>query len=447
MLKFKAWLQESIDPHILGLFRIAFGLFMVYEMIVYFQIGLIKNMFVLPAINFQYDFFRWLKPMPETWLNILLALMLICSILMLLGVFFKWSCRIFALGYAYFLLLDKSIFNNHIYLFILIALLLSFTDAHRTLSILPKSKRVDNIPRWQQFILQLQIMIVYFYGGFAKLKFDWLMNCQPVRYLTEQLPEGGFLTRFAQGEAGIYFLTYGGLFIDLAAPVLLWCKPLRKWAIYIFIIFHSLNALIFPDIGIFPFIMLVSLILFYETSEIPGLNKLWNNKKQKGVRSGPPLESNPDKPRPYLAQILIVYFIFQLAFPLRGYFLPNDMDWTSIGNRFSWRMKVNAKEIDDITFTVYEIGRDLKHQVDLRKYVNDMQILNMAMDPRSVVDFGRMLKGIAAGMGVSDVQILTSLKVRYNGRPSQYFIEPGIDVGNETYSPFQRLDYVVPLHD
>ena len=446
MLKFKTWLQESIDPHILGLFRIVFGLFMVYEMIVYFQIGLIKNMFVLPAINFQYDFFRWLKPMPETWLNILLALMLICSLLMTLGVFFKWSSRIFALGYAYFLLLDKSIFNNHIYLFILIALLLSFTDADKTISILPKAKRVESIPRWQQFILQLQIMIVYFYGGFAKLKFDWLLNCQPVRYLTEQLPDRGFLTSFAQSEAGIYFLTYGGLFIDLAAPVLLWYKPLRKWAIYIFIIFHSLNALIFPDIGIFPFIMLVSLILFYETQEIPGLNKLWIIKKQKGTKSVPALEYQPVRPKLYLTPILTGYFIFQLLFPLRGYFLPNDMDWTSIGNRFSWRMKVNAKEIDDITFTVYEIGRDLNHQVDLRKYVNDMQILNMAMDPRSVVDFGKMLKGIAASMGVSDVRILTSLKVRYNGRPSQYFIDPAADVGNETYSAFSSLDFVVPLH-
>ncbi len=76
-----------------------------------------------------------------------------------------------------------------------------------------------------------------------------------------------------------------------------------------------------------------------------------------------------------------------------------------------------------------------------------MQILNMAMDPRSVVDFGKMLKGIAASMGVSDVKILTSLKVRYNGRSSQYFIDPAADVGSETYSAFKHLDYVVPLQN
>ena len=39
------------------------------------------------------------------------------------------------------------------------------------------------VPRWQQFILQSQIVIVYFFAGVVKVKWDWLVLREPMTSL------------------------------------------------------------------------------------------------------------------------------------------------------------------------------------------------------------------------------------------------------------------------
>ncbi len=444
----KRWLIQPDSPHILGLFRIVFGIFMTYEILDYIRIGLVKNMFVLPAINFRYDYLKWLKPLPELWLNIILGLILVCAICITLGIFFKWACRIFAAGYLYIFLLDKSIYNNHIYLFILLAFLLSFTDADKVLSLAAKKIKTFSIPHWQLFLLQLQIVIVYFYGGLAKLKYDWIMNCQPMRSLISGIPEAHFLAPILKNDFGIYLFNYGGLLIDLGAPFWLWNKSLRKWAIIPIIIFHIINSIIFRDIGIFPFVMLACLILFYTHEEIPFLAFIWKKTGTKQQIKKKQLQQTygikmPSKP---VMIVLGAYIGFQLLFPLRGYFLPNNMDWTTIGNRFSWRMKVDTRQINEMSFSVLN-EQNVPMPVEIQKLVNDMQILNLSMDPRSVADFALMLNAKAVEMNLPDAQVKASIKVDYNGKGIQYFIDPEEDLTTVQYNPFKLLEWVTPLKE
>lgn len=133
--RFKNYLTESIDGQVLGLFRLLYGILMVYEMFDYIKIDLVKNMFVLPRVNFKYDGLAWVTAMPEPYMDALLLILLGLAVLMTCGIWFKWAARLFALGYAYLFLIDKSIYNNHIYLFILLALLLSCTHADQFLSL------------------------------------------------------------------------------------------------------------------------------------------------------------------------------------------------------------------------------------------------------------------------------------------------------------------------
>lgn len=444
----RAWLLEGVDPHVLYLFRIFYGLFMAYEMIDYFKIGLIRNMYFLPVINFKYDYLKWVEPLPEVWMNGILGILTVCALCITMGVFFKWVCRIFAIGYAYLFLFDKSVYNNHIYLFILLAILLSFTDADKGMSLKNRKSSVIpfQIPRWQVFILQAQIMIVYFYGGIAKLTYDWLVRCQPVRFLLDSLPSDHFMAPLLKNEFSVYVLNYGGLLIDLLAPLLLWHKPIRKWAIFPFIIFHIANSRIFGDIGIFPYVMLCGLLLYYKTDELPFGKKLasWFSSRS-GITGDKHSKVQRFKPSFAFTYVLIPYFTFQLLFPFRGHFLPNDLDWTTIGNRFSWRMKVDTRQIEEFQFNVFEPSTSKSYQIDIRSRVNDMQILNMSMDPRSVADFAKHLKKEALDFGVKDPQIKASIKLTYNRRPVQYFVDPEVDLAQVTYSPFRKLDWVIPL--
>ena len=443
---FQTWLSGHTSPNVLSMFRILFGLFMTYQIIDYFRIGLVRNMFVLPAVNFRYDYLKWLKPLPEPVLNIILGLLLACAICIALGIFFKWSCRIFAFGYLYIFLLDKSIYNNHIYLFILLAILLSFTDADKAFSVTSRKYKINSIPNWQPFILQLQIIIVYFYGGIAKLKFDWLFKCEPMRTLVENIPDSHVLAALIKNDLGVYLFNYGGLLLDLGAPLWLWNRRIRNWAIIPIILFHILNSIVFQDIGIFPFVMLGSLILFYSLDEIPLVRRFWNKEVPAEQRTGITLSktnftSGCNRSCLY---ILISYFVFQLLFPLRGYFLPNDMDWTTIGNRFAWRMKVDTREFKEMTYTVMN-NQGQTAVVEIQKLVNDMQILNLFIDPRSSMDFAKMLQQKAKEMDISNIRVNGTIRVGYNGREIQNFINPDQELTSAEYSPFKTIDWVYPV--
>lgn len=441
----KAWLLEKVNPIILGVFRIAYGLFMTYELIYFIRIGFVKNMFVLPSINFKYDYLGWLQALPEFWMNGILVLLMICTLAITVGIFFKWACRVFAVGFAYIFLLDKSVYNNHLYLFILLAILLSFTNADKVLSLKRNHDTDFRVPRWQLLILQAQFMIVYFYGGIAKLTYDWIVHCQPIRYLVEQMAPDHFLAPVLKNEVSIYMLNYGGLLLDLLAPLLLWYKPVRRWAIFPFIFFHFANSRIFTDIGIFPYVMLFSLIIFYEIEELPGGK--WINSWY-GSRHGVKHKAAAKQfvaPGFAFTYLLVPYFTFQLLFPFRGHFLPNDLDWTTIGNRFSWRMKVDTRQIDKMEFFVIDPSTNQSIPVETGTWVNEMQILNMSMDPRSVADFARMIKTEAQTQGMKDVMVKGNIKLIYNRKPPQYFVDPEADLSMVQYSPYTKLDWVYPL--
>ncbi len=442
--KLPDWCATPVDPRMLGLYRIVFGLFMVYTFLNYFRIDLVEKMFVEPMINFSYDYLHWLQPMPEIAMHLLLGLLLLCAIAISLGIFFKWSCRVLAIGYAYIFLIDKSIYNNHIYLFILLALLFSMTDADGCYSLKKRSVRQQLIPRWQVLIFQLQIVIVYFYGGLAKLTKDWLLDCQPVRVLVSQFSDENILGPLIKSEFAIYVINYGGLIIDLGAPLFLWYKPVRRWGIILFIGFNALNSRIFSDIGIFPYVMLASLFIFYEVTDIPWLEKLLGGKTK-----------DSDKVRikffkgKKISQLklygLCAFIIFQLLFPFRGHFLPNDLDYTTIGNRFSWRMKVDTRKLNQMEFFINSPEIESPVPVEVHTFINDVQIKCASMDPRCVADFAKFLKQEAIKYDAQNPMVTANIKIEYNGRAEQYFIDPNVDLSEVSYSPFKKLDWVIPV--
>lgn len=446
--KFKRWLSEPVDGHVLGLFRVVFGLFMVYNTWSYYRLGLVGNGLLAPKILFKFEGFGWVNPLPAPVMLAIMMLMGVSAALIAAGVLFRWACWAFALSLAFFLFQEKSYFNNHIYLFVLLGVLLSFTNADHFLSLRNREGRYSAVPRWQQFVLEAQVMIVYFYGGITKINTDWLINREPITSLANQFSPDSWLAPLFKSDFMIYTLTYGGFLLDFLSPLLLWYRPVRRWALPFFIGFHLSNSRIFNDIGIFPFLMLSALILYFDTEEIPWLRNLvrpsatGNKKKKEQVLPSIPVTS------PAIRNTLIVYFAFQLLFPFKGHFLPNPMDWTGIGKNFSWRMKVDTRSIEDFRFTVTNPATGQVSPVKVQSFVNEMQILNMACDARSVAAFARFLKEEVARQGLMQNAVVKArIMVRYNGRPPQLFVDPDIDLATVSASPFEKLTWVLPLNE
>lgn len=439
--KFKKWLSEPVNGYIIGLFRVLYGLFMTYEVANYLFVGMVQSFFVSPKVHFTYDGLEWLKPLPAPILSLFLYIMLGCAILITFGVWMKAAARLFAVLYAYIFLLDKSLYNNHIYLFILLAILLSLTHADQFISLRKRSLPGMVVPRWQQFMLGAQVMCVYFFASFIKMRADWWVLKQPVKSIAEAMPPDHFLASLYKSELGINMMVYLGFSLDFFAPLLLWYKPLRNWAVIPFALFHYSNSQIFNDIGVFPFVMLSALVLYFEWEELPVLRN-WFTKRT---------PANSVLPQPAIGRItrsfLIVYFVFQWLFPLRGLFLPNDLDYTTIGNRFSWRVKADARVPSEFKLILKDPDSGKEGEINYKTMINNMQMQTMLYDPRAIRDFAQMIHAQAVKNNIPKAQMFARIKFSLNGRPPQYFVNPEVDMIKTEYSPFKKLDWVMPIQN
>jgi vitamin K-dependent gamma-carboxylase len=435
---FKSYLMAPTHGYVLGLFRIIFGVFMVYLIIDYLQIDLVKNAFILPKVHLSY--FDWLKPLSEPVLDFMLLAMLFSAFFIMIGWAFRPACFVFAAFLGYFLLLDKGLFNNHIYLFVLLSFMLGFTHADHFFSLrnfLSKEKMANlRIPQWEVFIFQLHLAIVYFYGGLAKLNPDWLLRCEPIKSMIKVYSHDDLFAAWLNLGFQPPLLTYGGLLFDLAIPFLLWWKRTRWWSLLPLFFFHFSNSITFDDIGIFPFIMVCSTVLYFEASELPVLKNLVAS-KTKNMQ----LLTSPT----WVRNFLIAYVTFQLLFPFRGLFLPNPVNWTMIANRFAWRMKSQSRFVDQFDYTVQEGPTGKPIPVEVNTFVNPPQINAAAHDPKAAADIAKGIALEAKQFGIADPVVRARIKVRWNGHAPAYMVDTLLDLSKVQYNPFEELDWVLPV--
>jgi hypothetical protein len=55
------------------------------------------------------------------------------------------------------------------------------------------------------------------------------------------------------------------------------------------------------------------------------------------------------------------------------------------------------------------------------------------------------LKTIALKNGMSNVEVKANIRVKYNGRSAQYFIDPDMDISTASYSFNRKAEGVFPI--
>ncbi len=426
-------IHELVDPRPLALFRMVFGAAMLYQMVHYMGSGLVESGLLAPKMLFKYEGFGWVQPFDKGTMHLLLMLLVISSAEILLGFYARLAAAVFGFGFLYILLLEKSLFNNHLYLFCLIGIMLAFMPTDKVWSVtrmFSKKEQADTrVPRWTILLLRAQIFIVYFYGGIAKLNPDWLTRQEPMRSALRFFAEAHPAMGFVYTEPVVYLFTYGGLVFDLLIGFLLLWRPARMWALVLVAFFNISNHFLFDDIGVFPFVMLPATLLFFPPEEIAAfLDKRGWRLKADGKRKRSEMPTHEPHGRWALVRVLIgTYLVFQLFFPLRWLFLPGNVDWTSIGQRFSWRMKSTVREVETLQYYLTNDAGE-RGQVSINTYLNTLQLKLIAQDPRMIIGFAKFLLADSRQRGMPVEHVTTVITVRYNGRGPQTLYPPEMDV-------------------
>jgi len=452
-------LFRPIDISALIFFRLAFGLLGFFDVVSIFVQHCLKAAFSPDQFRFTYYGFEWLHPLAEPWMTLFFLILLLASLGIFFGKWYRLSATVFALGFSYQFLLEKAYYLNHGYLFCILSFVMIVLPANRAFSFDVKknpSLGRSHIPYWPIFLLQFTMGIVYFFGGIAKINPDWL-QAMPLKMWLSRNGNMPIIGALWTQEWVAYLMSYGGLLLDLFVVFFLLLKRTRLWAFAFVVFFHAINLLLF-SIGIFPYLSLALTLLFFPP-DFPKriLNFLYQKSallKRWGQNWFAEADLNPEKrkvgakdsfykpkSRRLIILCIFVYCMLHVLLPLRHHYFEGSVAWTEEGHRYSWRMMLRDKQGYG-NFEIKGQSQEKSIKIDPADYLDKRQERKMYTHPDMILQFAHFLRDQYEGKWKEDVAVYANIKVKLNGRKYQRYIDPGIDLAKERWSFFKSSSWI-----
>lgn len=442
---FKTYLSKTTHAAPLAVFRICFGIMMCFSIIRFWYHGWIETLYVQPKFHFSYYGFDWVKPLGD-YTYLLFVVSGIASIFVALGFKYRLAIITFFLSFTYIELMDKTTYLNHYYFISLLSFLMIFlpANAHFSVDNILRKKTCKNIPKWSTDSVKLLLGIVYFYAGLAKLNSDWLFKAQPLKIWLPSKYDLPFLGDTLMHQNWFHFaMSWSGAVYDLTIPFLLLYKKTRVFAFVLVVLFHVFTRVLFP-IGMFPFIMIVSTLIFFEANFhkkiIKFLKRIFNSKTSfKNIK----IYKMPFK-TPVLL-IVSLFFCIQLLLPFRYVLYPNQLFWSEEGYRFSWRVMLMEK-MGISTFKIVNAETGDFFYVDNTDFLTSFQEKQMSSQPDFILEYAHYLGNHFKSQGHENIQVFVESYVALNGRLSAPFIDKNVDLYAEKES-FKPKHWILPFKD
>ncbi len=401
---------------------------MLVDLIRYWIAGWIDGHFVDPAFLFKYHWLEWVQPLPRVGMYVAVAVMMVASVGVALGAAYRLAAVVLLVGHAYLYALAATHYLNHAYLLGLIALLMVCVPAADGLSIdawrRPKARR-GWVPMWTRWVLLAQLLIVYTFGGIAKLNADWLAGVPVAGWLqgaAKRVPE--WMGTWLDTEVAVGLMVQGGLWFDLlVAPALLWRRT-RVLAVMASLAFHLTNAYLF-DIGVFPWFMLLATTLFFDPSWPRRLP--WIGRTLDGWLGPVPVQAPVPAGHRKTKALLLGWLVFQLAMPLRHHLYPGNVAWTEQGHYYAWRMKLRSKS-GSARFVLRAPSTGQSWVVDPADELTPWQTRKMVAKPDLVLQYAHHLAARwEREQGVA-VEVRAQVNVSLNGRQRRPLVDPEVNL-------------------
>lgn len=441
LTKANSYLNEDVSIAPLVVFRIAFGGLLLYSTIRTAQKGWIAELFIDPVYHF--GFFNWLQPFEGNGMYIVFFLMGLSALGIILGFMYRVSTILFFILFTYCELIDKTYYLNHYYLVSILTFWLMLVPAHRWYSvdgILFPGIRSNLCSRWHILIFKVQLSIVYFFAGLAKVNTDWLFRAQPMATWLPGKYELPILGKWVHLKETAFLFSWAGCIYDLFIWLFLWAKRTRGIAYLFVLIFHILTAILFPRIGMFPFIMITSTIIFFSPSwhqRVLESLPFYQRFEEGNTEGNALLRRNG-----YITVILSIYLLIQLYLPFRYLQHSGNLFWHEKGYRFSWRVMLMEKN-GYTSIIVRDPVLGIQREIDQDKYLTPFQKQQMRSQPDMILQFARFAGDEFYKEHGHEPEVYVKSRLSLNGRRSQLFTNEELDV-YKTEDPLNS-GWILPL--
>ena len=427
---------------------------MCYSIIRFWLKGWIETLYIQPSFHFSYYGFDWVKPLD----NYTYMLFFICGLSafsVAIGFKYRLSILLFFLSITYIELMDKTTYLNHYYFISILSFLMLFIPANATFSIdnLIGGKDYQKVPTWTIDSLKLLLSIVYIFSGLAKLNSDWLLKAMPLKiWLPSKFDLPLIGQNLMQLEWVHYAMSWGGMFYDLFIPFLLLYKRTRLFGFVLVVFFHIFTRVLFP-IGMFPYIMIMGSLIFFESkfhikilkflkekiSLFTFTKNIFKNTKSTLIKV---YEIKKEK---FIISVVCLFFVIQLLFPFRYLLYPGELFWNEEGYRFSWRVMLMEKK----GYSVFKIVNQKEgtfFYVNNEDFLTPFQEKQMSFQPDFILEYAHYLGDSYTALGYENIQVFVDSYVALNGRLSQRYIDEKVDLCKEKES-FKHKKWILPLND
>ncbi|NRB84716.1 MAG: HTTM domain-containing protein [Winogradskyella sp.] len=444
----RSYLKSTVNPAPLAVFRIGFGLMMCFSIIRFWSYGWIEKLYIDPKFHFSYFGFEWIKPL-ETYTYFIFAICGLSALLVALGLKYRLSIILFFLSFTYIELMDKTTYLNHYYFISLMSFLLCFLPANAYYSVdnLIRRKSYQSIPKWSIDSIKLMLSIVYIYAGLAKINSDWLFKAMPLKLWLPSKYDLPIIGESLMQEHWFHVaMSWSGMLYDLSIPFLLFYRRTRIFAFVLVVFFHVFTRVLFP-IGMFPYIMIVSTLIFFDAYAHERIIKVIKYVVQRLGFKSLKLEaiSWVNKKPNFVPVLLTVFFTIQLFLPFRYLTYPDELFWTEEGYRYSWRVMLIEKT-GYAEFKVVDAKKNTSFLVKNSDFLTPFQEKEMTTQPDFILEYAHFLGQHFKSQGHDNLEIYVDSYVALNGRRSQRFVNPKIDLLKINDS-FEHKEWILPFND
>ena len=263
----------------LAAFRIGFGLLVAFSSLRFLAKGWVDALYLAPENHLTYRWFGWVAPLPAPWMHLHMVALAALGICIALGYRHRLATALFIVGFAYTELIEASLYLNHYWFITLAAVLLLLLPAHHHWSLDAAAGRTArHTQAWVIWALRAQVGIVYVFAGIAKLNGDWLFHAQPLRLWLADRTHLPVIGSFLDEPLVAYAASWGSAAFDCTIVAWLLWRRSRPWAYAVLVVFHIATWLLFPKIGVFPWVMIFCALVFFSPD--------WPRQLAKRVRVG-----------------------------------------------------------------------------------------------------------------------------------------------------------------
>ena len=426
---------KNIDNSPLIVFRIFFGFLISCESFGAIITGWVKRVLIEPKFTFSFIGLEWLQPLPGYGMYFYFIIMGLFGIAIMLGYRYRVAIIGYTILWAGVYFMQKTSYNNHYYLLLIISFYMIFLPANQYASLDVKQQRIhkqNTMPYWISLLFIVQVTIVYFYAAIAKFYPDWLDGTF-TKLLLSGTTSNKFLLKIFLNKYFYLFIAYAGILFDLLIVPLLLFKKTRTIALAASLSFHLFNA-IFLQIGIFPFFALSFSLFFYPPEKI---RKLFFKNKPSIEE---PIAYNYSRKRFFL-YFLIPFLFIQFILPLRHHLIEGDVLWTEEGHRLSWRMMLRKRD-GFINFKIKNNDTGEITSYDYHKNLSPKQANTLATKPDFIWQYCQRIKQEYSGKNIS---IFIDCKNNINNGEFKTLIDPKQDFAKAKWNYFWHNEWVL-LH-